>query len=326
MPHRAAAKAGRRLHAQASALPPAVRALLWAAASGLIFAVLNALMRRLALDMHPMQVQFLRYVFGFVVLLPLLYRAGLAAYKPRNPTGQLWRGAVHTAGLVLWFLALPNIPLADTTAIGFTGPIFIMIGAWWFLREPMHWERWLATAVGFGGMLIVLGPKLGLGASATGGGYHLLMLASAPVFAASFLITKMLTRTETAGVIVLWQALTVTVFSLPMALWVWQVPTALQWLAFVFCGLLGSGGHYCLTRSFGLADISATQSLKFLDLVWSAALGWLLFADVPAQTTLLGGVVICTATVWVARREHRRARDRSQGAAATAAEGPEASP
>ena len=326
MPHRAAARASRRLHAHASALPPAVRALLWAASSGAIFAILNALMRRLALDMHPMQVQFLRYVFGFAVLLPLLYRAGLAAYKPRNPVGQLWRGAVHTAGLVLWFLALPHIPLADTTAIGFTGPIFIMIGAWWFLREPMHWERWLATAVGFGGMLIVLGPKLGLGAGAGGGGHHLLMLASAPVFAASFLITKMLTRTETAGVIVLWQALTVTVFSLPMALWVWQAPSPLQWLAFVFCGILGSGGHYCLTRSFGLADISATQSLKFLDLVWSAALGWLLFADVPAQTTLLGGVVICTATVWVARREHRRARGRSQVAPATAAEVPDASP
>ena len=326
MPPKAAADAARRLHAHASALPPAVRALLWAACSGAIFAVLNALLRRLALDMHPMQVQFLRYVFGFVVLLPLLWRAGLAAYRPRHPTGQLWRGAVHTAGLVLWFLALPHIPLADTTAIGFTGPIFIMIGAWWFLREPMHWERWLATAVGFGGMLIVLGPRFGLGASATGGGYHLLMLASAPVFAASFLITKMLTRTETAGVIVFWQALTVTVFSLPMALWVWQAPSPLQWLAFVFCGLLGSGAHYCLTRSFGLADISATQSLKFLDLVWSAALGWLLFADVPAQTTLLGGVVICTATVWVARREHRRARSRSQVAPATAAEASDASP
>ena len=326
MPRKAAAAAGRRLHAHASALSPAARALLWAAASGAIFVVLNALMRRLAIDLHPMQVQFLRYVFGFVVLLPLLFRAGLAAYKPRNPSGQLWRGAVHTAGLVLWFLALPHIPLADTTAIGFTGPIFIMIGAWWFLREPMHWERWLATAVGFAGMLIVLGPKLGLGVSATGGGYHLLMLASAPVFAASFLITKMLTRTETAGVIVLWQALTVTVFSLPMALWVWQMPSAAQWLVFVACGVLGSGGHYCLTRSFGLADISSTQSLKFLDLVWSAALGWLLFADVPAQTTLLGGVVICTATVWVARREHQRARDRNQVAPASAAEVPDASP
>ena len=61
---------------------------------------------------------------------------------------------MHTLGLMLWFTALPHIPLADTTAIGFTGPLFIMIGAFWFLREPMHWERWLATGVGFMGVLI----------------------------------------------------------------------------------------------------------------------------------------------------------------------------
>jgi len=115
-----------------------------------------------------------------------------------------------------------------------------------------------------------------------------------------------LTRTETAGVIVVWQALTVTLFSLPMALLTWQAPSALQWLGFALRGLLGSAGHYCLTRSFHAADISATQSVKFLELVWASLLGWLMFADLPTQTTLLGGVVICAATLWVARREHLR--------------------
>lgn len=291
------------LRQRALALPPPVRALLWAAAAGLVFTVLNALMRMLALQLDPMQTQFLRYVFGLVVLLPLVARAGWAAYRPQNPAGQLWRGAVHTLGLVLWFLALPHIPLADTTAIGFTTPIFIMLGAWWLLKEPMRWERWLATAIGFGGVLVVLGPRL----SGSGGAWHLLMLASAPVFAASFLITKVLTRSESTGVIVFWQALTVTLFSAPAALWVWQWPTAWQWAGFLLCGALGSGGHYCLTRSFRGADISATQSLKFLDLVWAGLLGWLMFADVPAGTTLAGGALICAATLWVARREHRRA-------------------
>ncbi|MDP1648736.1 MAG: DMT family transporter [Rubrivivax sp.] len=293
-------------HGRTAHWSPTVRGLLWSAASGALFVVLNATMRGLALQLDPMQAQFLRYLFGLLVMLPLLLHGPLANWWPRNLGGQFTRGAVHTVGLVLWFLALPHIPLADTTAIGFTGPLFIMIGAWLFLREPMRWERWLATAIGFAGVLIVVGPKLGLGADGSGGGYHLLMLASAPVFAASFLITKVLTRTETAGVIVVWQALTVTLFSLPMALLTWQAPSALQWLGFALCGLLGSAGHYCLTRSFHAADISATQSVKFLELLWAALLGWLMFADLPTQTTLLGGAVIVAATLWVARREHLR--------------------
>ena len=284
-------------------LSPTVRGLMWSACSGALFCMLNALMRGLALELGPMQTQFCRYLFGFLVLVPLIWRRGAAAYRPQKMGAQFVRGGLHTLGLVLWFLALPHIPLADTTAIGFTGPLFIMIGAYLFLKEPMRWERWLATAIGFAGVMIVVGPKL----SGSGGWHHLLMLASAPVFAGSFLLTKALTRSEGTGVIVIWQAMTVTLFSLPAALWVWQAPSLLQWLAFALSGLLGSAGHYCLTRSYSIADISSTQSVKFLDLMWSAALGWLMFADVPTQTTLLGGAVISAATLWVARREHRSA-------------------
>jgi drug/metabolite transporter (DMT)-like permease len=241
---------------------------------------------------------------GLVVMLPLVLRSGLAAYRPRHMGGQFLRGGVHTFGLALWFMAVPHIALADTTAIGFTGPIFIMIGAALVFKEPMRWERWAAALVGFGGVLLVVAPKL----TGAGGAYTLLMLASSPVFAASFLITKALTKYERPAVIVVWQSITVTLFSLPLALLSWQAPTLLQWLAFGVCGVLGSSGHYCLARSFSVADISATQSVKFLDLVWATLLGWLVFSDMPNQWTIAGGVVICASTLWIARREARSVR------------------
>jgi drug/metabolite transporter (DMT)-like permease len=249
-------------------------------------------------------VQFLRYLTGLAVMLPLVARHGLAACRPQNVTGQFTRGGVHTMGLCLWFIAVPHITIADTTAIGFTGPIFIMLGAVLVFKEPMRWERWLAAAIGLGGVLIVVAPKL----SGGGGLYALVMLASAPVFAASFLMTKALTRYERTEVIVLWQSISVALFSLPLALWHWQAPTAAQWLLCLLCGILGSAGHYCLTRSYAAADISATQSVKFLDLVWATLIGWLAFSDEPSRSTLIGGVVICASTIWIARRESRGPR------------------
>ena len=290
-----------RLRRHAAGLPPTARGLLWSAAAGLVFSQLNALMRVLTLQLDSFETQFLRYFFGVLVMLPLILRGGFRAYVPKRIGSQFIRGAVHTLGLCLWFTALPRIGLADMTAIGFTAPIFIMIGAYLVFREPMRWERWLAAAIGLGGVLIVLAPKL----SGSGGIYNLVMLASAPVFAVSFLLTKGLTRHESTGVIVVWQAISVTLFSLPLALLHWQSPSPLQWGGFAVCGLLGSTGHYCLTRSFRVADISSTQSVKFLDLVWATAMGWLLFADVPTRSTLIGGTVICAATLWIARRETR---------------------
>ena len=301
-PRRQGAWLHQRTRRQLRRWPAPARGMLWMVAGGLCFSLLNTLARALSQQLDVYQAQFLRYLMGLLVMLPLVWRHGLAAYRPVNITGQFWRGAVHTLGLLLWFTALPMIPLADMTAIGFTGPIFIMLGAAWFLGEPMRRDRWIAALIGFAGVLVVVLPKM----TGEGGWYNLVMLASSPVFAASFLITKALTRYEKPGVIVLWQALTVTVLSLPMALPHWQAPNPEQWLGFVATGVLGTLGHYCLTRAFHIADISATQSLRFLDLVWASLLGWLVFADVPSPSTWAGALVILLATVWIARRESRR--------------------
>ncbi len=283
-------------------LHPSVRGILWSVIAGVLFSVLNTMLRVMTKQLDPFQVQFLRYGMGCVVMLPLVLRSGLAAYIPKRTGGQFLRGAAHAGGLCFWFTALPHIHLADMTAIGFTGPIFIMIGAFFFFKEQMRWDRWVAALIGFAGVMVVLGPKLSGGA----GHYHLVMLAAAPMFALSFLIAKSLTRDERPAVIVVWLGLTVAIYSFPLALLHWQWPNPVQWFTFFVCGVIGSAGHYCLTRSFVAADISATQSAKFLDLVWASLMGWIVFTDVPSQTTLLGGVVIAASTVWIARREARR--------------------
>jgi drug/metabolite transporter (DMT)-like permease len=291
---------------RAMQLPPAWQAIWWMVMGGVMFSMLNTIARFMALQMDPFEAQFLRYLCGLLVILPLVLRSGMSqgfkTFWPTDVKGQFWRGAVHTGGLMLWFIALPKIPLADMTAISFTGPIFIMMGASFFLNEPMHRDRWIAALIGFAGVLVVLLPNL----SGDGGRYHLVMLASAPVFAASFLITKALTRYETPGVIVLWQAITVTLFSMPMAFLHWQTPTAWQWVGFIATGILGSAGHYFLTRAFQAADISSTQSLRFLDLVWSSLLGWFVFSDLPSHATWLGAFIILMSTVWITRREGQR--------------------
>jgi drug/metabolite transporter (DMT)-like permease len=275
--------------------------MLWMLASGVLFTLLNALLRSLAQQLDPFVAQFLRYAAGALVMLPFILRAGFAAYRPKGLSGQLWRGAVHTAGLLLWFVAVSHVPLAEMIALGFTTPLFIMFGAILFLGERMVAARWLAALVGFAGVLVVVSPGLRGG----GGPYGFVMLAASPLFAASFLITKALTRRDAPQVIVVWQALTVTLFSLPFAVYAWAWPTPLQWALFLLSGIIGSAGHFCLTRAFSLADLSATQPVKFLELIWASVVGFTIWGDVPGPATLLGGAVIFASTTWIARREAR---------------------
>jgi drug/metabolite transporter (DMT)-like permease len=237
-------------------------------------------------------------------MLPLALRGGMSHYRTQRVGGHLARAGVHMVGLAMWFTALPHVMLADVTAIGFTGPIFLMLGAALFLGEKMVAARWVAAGIGFAGVLIVLAPGL----SGTGGAYSLMMLATAPVFAASLLMTKRMTREDGPTALVFWQSVGVTLFALPAALWVWAPLSVGQWLLFLLCGLMGSLGHYCLTKSFHRIDISATQSARYLDLIWASVFGLLFFGDVPPGTTLVGGAVILASTLWIAQREARQAR------------------
>jgi drug/metabolite transporter (DMT)-like permease len=278
--------------------------MLWMAATGILFTLLNSIMKMLSHELDPWLVGFLRYVLGAAVMLAPALRFGLRELWPKAPKLQLLRGAFHAAGMLLWFAALPTVAISEITAIGFSGPIFICLGAVLFLHERMTGARWAAVLVGFGGVLLVLNPFGAGGFSGISLGM-LMMLASGPVFAASFLVAKVLTRHERSDVMVLWQHMVVSLILLPFAVFLWAMPSPGQWALLLLCGLLGAGGHYCMTRSFRVADISAVQSVKFLELLWAAILGFFMFGTLPGFWTIAGGAVILASTLWLARRESR---------------------
>jgi drug/metabolite transporter (DMT)-like permease len=278
--------------------------MLWMLATGVLFIVMNAFMKKLSHELDPWLVGFIRYFIGAAFILPATLRGGVRGIWPRQPGLQVLRGAFHAGGMMLWFAALPSVTLAELTAIGFSGPLYICIGAVLFLHERMTGARWAAVLVGFAGVVLVVHPFDGASFSAISAGM-LLMLASSPVFAGSFLLAKALTRREGAGVMVLWQHALVALFLAPLALPHWSPPNAGQWGLLVFCGLLGAISHYCMMRAFSVADISAVQTVRFLELVWAAILGFVLFGTLPTGWTLAGGTVILAATFALARSESR---------------------
>ncbi|WP_162914986.1 DMT family transporter [Desertibaculum subflavum] len=296
-------------------LSPTLRGMLWMGASGALFSVMNTAMKAMSHDLDPWVVGCLRYSFGFLVLTPLIWRIGPAACMTRAPLLQIARGGLHACGMLLWFIALPSVSMAELTAIGFTGPIFICLGAVLFLGERMTAPRVAAVATGFLGVLIVVQPwSQGAFTEVTIG--NLFLLGAAPLFAASFLVAKVLTRVDRPEVVVFWQHLTVGLLLTPFALAYWTPPSPPQWAALAALGVLGSLGHYCMTRAFRVADISSVQSVSFLNLVWASIAGYVVFAAIPGLWTLIGAAVIFASTILLARHEAQAARAAAPRAAA----------
>jgi drug/metabolite transporter (DMT)-like permease len=295
------------------ALPPNLRGILWVAVSGVLFALLNVFTLIPAEHLNSYVMAFLRYLFGALFLLPIILRLGVyRSFHSRRVPLHIFRGALHTSGMMLWFIGLPLITLAEITALGFTGPIFVTIGAALFLGEDVRLRRWIAVAVGFAGAMIIIRPgfgEIGIGA--------LCVLASTPIFSASNLMSKALARTDSANTIVIWQNAVIVVCAAPFALAFWQTPYWSDLLWFMAAGLCGTLGHICQQRGYQLADITLLQPIGFLSLIWNTVLGFFLFTQQPDMWTFVGAAVIFSSAMYISHREAvRRAQARSGGSQA----------
>lgn len=275
--------------------------------TGLLFVSVTGIVRHLGSDMPAAQAAFIRYAFGTLLVLPVVYRLlKKSSYSlPSLVQYKLYalRGTAHGVAVMLWFYAMARIPIAEVTAIGYTSPIFTTIGAAVFLGEVFHFRRIAAIMIAFIGAMIILRPgfqTIELGA--------LSQLLAAPFFAASFLLAKKLTGTRSPEEIVVMLSVGCTVVLLPGALWQWQTPTTTELFWLLLTAVFATVGHYTLTRAFACAPLTATQPISFLQLVWASLLGYFVFGESLDPWVILGGGVIVASVTYIFHRESAAAR------------------
>lgn len=289
-----------RWRASFAAVPPNVQGMFWVALSGLIFSTFMALVRHVGAHMDPIQVSFLRYAFGLAFLVPFFLRVSLLEVRAANWKLHTLRGVMHGVGVMLWFYAMSRIPLAEVTAIGFTNPVFATLGAALFLGEAIRLPRITAVIAGLCGALLIVRPgfaEVDPGAIA--------MLVAAPIFAASDLIAKVLTRRESGPAVVAYLSIFVTLVTFGPAMAVWRAPTLEEWVVVITVAGLATLGHLAMMQGFKVGEISAVQTARFLQLLWSALIGYVMFAEAPGLYTWIGSAIIIASALYIAHREGR---------------------
>ena len=279
--------------------------------SAVLFSGLGAIVRHLSEHLHTFQISFFRCAAGLLFMMPWLLRHGLGVLKTRRLGLYSLRCFLGLLSMQMGFFALTLISFADAVALSFTTPLFATAMAALFLGEIVRIRRWTATLVGFIGVLIIIRP----GAGELNMGVFL-AIAAASISAVTTLIVKKLTKTESPTAIVTFMVLIMTPMSLPMALWVWQQPTAIEWLWILGMGACGSAGHICLVRAFSLADASVVMTYDYTRMIFATFIGWIAFTEIPDLWTWLGAGVIVASTIYIAHRESLRNQSIAAPAAA----------
>ncbi|WP_377507289.1 DMT family transporter [Octadecabacter sp. R77987] len=277
--------------------------IVWMVLTGLNFVAVTAIVKHVGSAIPPAQAAFLRYALGLVFLLPMI-RPILAAHLTRRQVKLFaLRGVVHTLAVILWFYAMTQIPLAEVTAMNYLTPVYVTIGAALFLGEALPPRRLAAVVVALIGAAIILRP--GLRAVEFG---HIAMLFTALAFAVGYLVAKRLSGEVSAPVVVGMLSVTVTIGLFPFALMDWVTPTwtDIGWLFLVAC--FATAGHYCMTLAFAAAPLTVTQPVTFLQLIWSVAVGALVFDEGVDGWVIFGGAVIMASVSFITWREARARR------------------
>ncbi|WP_095590377.1 DMT family transporter [Actibacterium ureilyticum] len=275
-----------------------VGGVIWMLLTGLNFVAVTAIVKYVGNAVPAAQAAFLRYVLGLVFLIPMLgplWRAGLSR--------RAWalfsaRGVVHSLGVILWFFAMTQIPIAEVTAMNYLSPVYVTIGAALFFGEKLAARRIFAVLVALLGAVVILRP--GFREVSPG---HIAMLGTALLFAASYLIANRMAGEVSPTVVVAMLSITVTIGLAPFAAAVWVTPTwaDLFWLFLV--AAFATAGHYCMTMAFKSAPLTVTQPVSFLQLVWATLLGWLVFNEGIDAYVVLGGGLIIGAISFITWRE-----------------------
>lgn len=273
------------------------------AGSALCFCVMHALVAKASQEVPPIEVAFFRNLFGFLVLLPAIIRTRFVAFRTTKLHLHAVRGVLNSTSMMMFFTALAITPLAEATALSYTAPLFMTIGAVLVLHEKIHARRMTALIIGFLGALVVLRPgivPLGLG--------PLLVIGSTVLWAGSMLDIKILARTDSSLTIATYMTVFLMPITLVAALFVWQWPTWEQLLIMFLLGCCGSAGHMLFTEAFRHGDTTALMPLDFTKLIWASIIGYFFFGQMPDQWTWIGGTVIFASATYLSYREHQLAK------------------
>jgi len=213
----------------------------------------------------------------------------------------LLRGVLGFGALSCFYYAVVHLPLADATVIHFMNPVFTAFIAAAWLREHMGLREALLVVASLGGVVVVSRPAFLFG----GGGALplfpvLVGLCGAVLSAGAYVAVRRL-RAEPPMLIVFYFATVCTVLSLPMLVAHSQVPTATMALILLGVGVTTHLGQVFVTWGFRLERAGRASAVGYLQIVFAALWGWMMFAEVPDVWTWVGAAIIVSSTLALVR-------------------------
>ncbi len=281
-----------------------IKAVLLALTASFCAVLMSVFLKLAQSDANVYTVGFLRFFFGFLIILPFILNSQFKIYSTNNFKFHLARSIINVPMMILGFAALMYIPLEQIKAIGFLSPIIVVILSVIILKEKIFLIRILALIIGFIGVIIILRPgiiEINIGAY--------MVLISGLMWSTVIIITKFMSKEDSPMTILTFQYTFVSLFTLPLAIIFWTNPSYESLLYIFLSAIVGTILHLCINTSYRLADLSVIQPVWFTQLIFASAFGFIIFGEIPDGWTWAGGILVFSSVLIITYRENYLKKD-----------------
>ena len=276
-------------------------------AGGALITLSDAIMKIFAGRLPPGEILFIRNSFTLLAIALVALKIGsFLLLRPKNIRGQAMRAGFLVISAFLFVAGIEHTPLANAIAITFTGPLIITALAGPMLGEQVGWRRWLAVAVGFMGVVVVIRP--GTDAFTWG---SVMILLGAVGGAMRDIITRRLCATETSLSILLVSSSALLLAGLATSPFGWKPVSPSDVGLLAISGLLVASSHYLMIESFRLAEAAVVAPFKYANVIWAILFGYLFWHHVPDRWTFVGAAILVASGLYILERESRLRRRQS---------------
>jgi S-adenosylmethionine uptake transporter len=250
-------------------------------------------------------------VFEILFFMMAAHCLTLPVAKPR---GERWRDVLRwqrpklvavrvVCGLFAGFCgvyAFTTLPLAEAYALVFLMPAFATMLSIPLLGEEVGWRRWLAVAVGFAGVLLVVKPgfrDLHLG--------HLLAAISAVLGAISMIVLRILGPTEKRVTLLSAIYIVATVVNGVLMIPTFIMPVWKDFAIIALAGAAGGSGQVALLVATRLSPANRVAPAQYSQIVWAVVFGAAFFGEVPDGIAFLGMGLVALSGLFTFFREEK---------------------
>ena len=270
--------------------------------SSIFLGTSDATSKYLSTTLPSIEIAWIRFlVFALIMVPAMVPGSPLFALRTQRPMLQVTRGMALLGSSLLFISGLRFLPIAEASATSFVSPLFVTALSIFFLSEKVGLRRWLATAVGLLGVLIVLRP----GTSA----FHpaaFFPVVSAFAWACTLILTRKMSGQERTVVTMTYSSIVGFAVLCALVPLVWVTPSWHDILLGLIIGVASTAGQWIVVLAFRYADASVLAPFSYIQLLWVTLLGFVIFGEVPDVWTVVGAAFIVASGLYTAHRERVR--------------------